>query len=569
MKSRFSYDHPLIPYEVEFDAVPSPEITEELQDFLNEVHHDVMEGNRRLIKPLKEWIKDYPSVPILKNHLFTVYMLRGKQILARNILKEIRQKHPDYLIGITNEALSNIQSKNKDLDKAQTILGESLLLHHLVPDKDYFHVSEVINYYQAAILLLLEKGEVEEAKKRNNILLEIDADHPAVKGLTQRIALASFQEVSKMMVKDQEESITVEAKSIKYPKTTEKPQFNHIEINAFYTHDYEVLPGNSNTIDAIIGYPKATLAADLESVLNDSFQRYLHFRKKVDKSNVWDANELSFPIHTFNFLSVLHYEECLPAVLELLRRDDEFLDFWFGDYFESTIFPYLFHLAGNHLSLFKEVMMESNIIDRSKSIIGKAVSQLALHHRDRLNEVSQWFEEVLHFFLENAENKNIADSTTISITIAYCCDLKLDHLLPTIKALYNTNLVSELFIGDLDSIKEDIVGQIQVYDIDPVPINIYEAYDGSYWSRKKKKVPTEEDKLLLDQVENDPYDLFSMMSGFSDEKDTDLGDDDQYYKEDYGSWQQNTTPAKSQKVGRNAPCPCGSGKKYKRCCGKK
>ena len=24
---------------------------------------------------------------------------------------------------------------------------------------------------------------------------------------------------------------------------------------------------------------------------------------------------------------------------------------------------------------------------------------------------------------------------------------------------------------------------------------------------------------------------------------------------------------KSQKIGRNAPCPCGSGLKYKRCCG--
>ncbi len=23
-----------------------------------------------------------------------------------------------------------------------------------------------------------------------------------------------------------------------------------------------------------------------------------------------------------------------------------------------------------------------------------------------------------------------------------------------------------------------------------------------------------------------------------------------------------------KKVGRNAPCPCGSGKKYKRCCGR-
>ena len=29
-------------------------------------------------------------------------------------------------------------------------------------------------------------------------------------------------------------------------------------------------------------------------------------------------------------------------------------------------------------------------------------------------------------------------------------------------------------------------------------------------------------------------------------------------------------PAKSspKKVGRNQPCPCGSGKKYKKCCGK-
>lgn len=28
------------------------------------------------------------------------------------------------------------------------------------------------------------------------------------------------------------------------------------------------------------------------------------------------------------------------------------------------------------------------------------------------------------------------------------------------------------------------------------------------------------------------------------------------------------SPVKSNKVGRNDPCPCGSGKKYKKCCGK-
>ena len=29
----------------------------------------------------------------------------------------------------------------------------------------------------------------------------------------------------------------------------------------------------------------------------------------------------------------------------------------------------------------------------------------------------------------------------------------------------------------------------------------------------------------------------------------------------------NMTIRKKEKIGRNAPCPCGSGKKYKNCCG--
>ncbi len=29
----------------------------------------------------------------------------------------------------------------------------------------------------------------------------------------------------------------------------------------------------------------------------------------------------------------------------------------------------------------------------------------------------------------------------------------------------------------------------------------------------------------------------------------------------------NSSPIENRKVGRNAPCPCGSGKKFKKCCG--
>lgn len=39
-------------------------------------------------------------------------------------------------------------------------------------------------------------------------------------------------------------------------------------------------------------------------------------------------------------------------------------------------------------------------------------------------------------------------------------------------------------------------------------------------------------------------------------------------KELYKDQKQSGTIRKDKKIGRNDPCPCGSGKKYKKCCGK-
>ncbi len=39
-------------------------------------------------------------------------------------------------------------------------------------------------------------------------------------------------------------------------------------------------------------------------------------------------------------------------------------------------------------------------------------------------------------------------------------------------------------------------------------------------------------------------------------------------KELYKEQKSSTTIVKPKKVGRNDPCPCGSGKKYKKCCGR-
>ena len=43
---------------------------------------------------------------------------------------------------------------------------------------------------------------------------------------------------------------------------------------------------------------------------------------------------------------------------------------------------------------------------------------------------------------------------------------------------------------------------------------------------------------------------------------------EEHRKELYKEQKNSGTVRKEKKVGRNDPCPCGSGKKYKKCCGR-
>jgi preprotein translocase subunit SecA len=42
----------------------------------------------------------------------------------------------------------------------------------------------------------------------------------------------------------------------------------------------------------------------------------------------------------------------------------------------------------------------------------------------------------------------------------------------------------------------------------------------------------------------------------------------QYHDNESAQKKQETVRRSAPKVGRNDPCPCGSGKKYKKCCGR-
>ncbi|ROR30412.1 SEC-C motif-containing protein [Mobilisporobacter senegalensis] len=110
-------------------------------------------------------------------------------------------------------------------------------------------------------------------------------------------------------------------------------------------------------------------------------------------------------------------------------------------------------------------------------------------------------------------------------------------------AEYNTTLM--IFVGFLDGINDSLKK--------PNPIEEMEA-------DTKVSLDIDLEKLYFNMVEAKAdwlYNLEVWDNLLTEEK----------RKELYREQKASGTVRKEKKVGRNDPCPCGSGKKYKKCCG--
>lgn len=110
---------------------------------------------------------------------------------------------------------------------------------------------------------------------------------------------------------------------------------------------------------------------------------------------------------------------------------------------------------------------------------------------------------------------------------------------------YDTEVL--MMTGFLDGINESLKG--------------YENPIDTMEEDTEVRIEIEPEKLYYNMVEAKAEWLYSLPqwdSILSEEK----------RKELYKEQKKSGTIVKGPKVGRNDPCPCGSGKKYKKCCGK-
>ncbi|MFR1710051.1 MAG: SEC-C metal-binding domain-containing protein [Clostridium sp.] len=161
---------------------------------------------------------------------------------------------------------------------------------------------------------------------------------------------------------------------------------------------------------------------------------------------------------------------------------------------------------------------------------------------------SNWTNYVVEFVKENGEPAFWKEYAKVEKAI-YTKVLSMDNSVITGKfsELAKEFDVNEIyFMGFLDGINESIDKELDLEAIESdSEISFKIDYEKLYFN-------------MLDSKADYLYTLPQWDRIFSPEK----------RKEIQKSWRESKTIVNEAKIGRNDECPCGSGKKYKKCCGK-
>jgi hypothetical protein len=308
-------------------------------------------------------------------------------------------------------------------------------------------------------------------------------------------------------------------------QTAEAPIFNHPEIQWLYEYDLAI---SEDKIDTILALPRVTLIQDLETVLKDCINRHEYFI-----SSELGREKTTMALHAIFFLTELKASESLKAITHFLSYDEEFLDYWLGDFITEEIWSCFYFLGKEQQDLIKDFLVQPNTYTYCKTAATTALEQMAIYYPEMENELHHTFKEVYAKFEAATTADDLIDSSFLGSSMSDAFDCNFKDLLPTIQLLFNKGYISEDVCGDYDELIQNYENKAD-YKFKQKDIkNLKELY-------------TEVCTIWYSNQDDNKFDMF---------------DDYELIKET------PLLPIRTEpKTGRNDPCPCGSGKKYKKCC---
>ena len=557
-----------LPYKI--SHTPIEYISPEKEALFYNLREQARKGKRGIIEKLLKNIKKYPHETSLKNYLYVAYTIKGRHDAALKTLHQTIKLHPDYLFVKLNLAEEYI--KEEKYEKVPELLGEKMELEVLYPDQEVFHVTEVVSFFSTTALYFMGIGELEEAERRLKVIGEVEPDNPHADFLMKKLAAARLMKMMEKMKKDQQATIEVESfPTVEYEATTEPPALRHEISRKLYQHSETDFP--EDLIASIMALPKESLIQDLEVIVLDAIKRVDWFQ---DNYTTYNESEQVFQTHAIYFLAALEASESLPVIFDLLRQGEEFLTYWFGDELENIFKISLYWLGRNNLSELKDFVLKPDLYWAARLSVVLAVAQIAHHQPEREEEVIDWFKDVFQYHLDHPDKKGIIDTHFIAWSVSQFAKLEVSEEIPLIQKLWDKKWIPEHILGDFEIIRADMVRPKPKHNHhkSPIPRNINEFYSKAYLDRQVKRPITLEDKELFENMKHD-LEHNSVIKQFASILGTEqsFAESPSLYETDDRSQNEqkylpntNSSLRSGRKIGRNEPCPCGSGRKYKKCC---
>ncbi len=318
---------------------------------------------------------------------------------------------------------------------------------------------------------------------------------------------------------------------------TEIP-FNHpTEIHHLYENDLLI---DHEILRQIIALPRKTLIQDLELILEST---------SLDLDIYEDESEkTSFVLHALFLLNHLNSNESLPKIIQFFEKhsDKDNIEFWLSDHKTETLWNVFFNLGLSNLDAVKNALF-SEIEIFTKMGITNGIIQAVLHEKIDKQIVEPIFKELLTYF--NSTSVELLDSDFVACVCSDVVEIKLESLYSIVKELYDRDIPNYGFNGSY----ENLMLEQNSNHIRKPYIDIFELYEHitSTWNdylsyKEKTKHLKKIDEVFIKMLSENP--VIKQKNNFIE-------------------YEPQMPLLKEYKISRNDPCSCGSGKKYKKCCG--
>lgn len=252
------------------------------------------------------------------------------------------------------------------------------------------------------------------------------------------------------------------------------------------------------------------------------------FREYIDWCKIGDfPDNPIFGIQMFIIFKELEMKEAFDLVVEYLQLDYEILDTELDDFLLEIAYEVISVLGNDRVEEIKRIIKDKTVNNYVRGTFSSTLAFLTYIEKTDRESTKEFYKEIF-------EDKNE--------------DLELKY--------YMTDDLEKLGLKEF----RDVIKKVEVQYENVLPWDVSEPrFDSSKFEYTKNTQEPLQEYLRFYETEDETSNfIWSEDENFFDE----YRESTDYYDLDYQQ------PRTTIKIGRNDPCPCGSGKKYKKCCGK-